>query len=428
MELRAEAFGTCEDATGQISGEAIPIRWDIIDGSDVVEKRNEIDPNGQVVGGLKEGFATIRATAIDKEDVFADVTVEVRDPTVEVEAKIGNCDWNAKFCYFPSIQPTDITVRVGLIENGVKVWKDNVMVSILPSVKGQVATPSFGFTDANGEFHSTISGIQDAQPYIIAMASAYFGVGQSKSVTVRGITTISCTGGSYGADSSINYGTPEGVVSHTLTKDVAQKYSYCSVSTSAIGPPIVAGHSGWSIVGVSVDTEWWDTIQVIPYNLDHLGQNIELIVDVDASVSGDYETRADYPGLVTSAGAGASVITYGLLEDSYTAWGCYGDSCYPEEGESTRSTILLGAGSLWNVGSPMGIGEFGLCSSASEASSYSDPNTSAFYTSYATSEAEVSVQWLSISDIISYPSGTSIGGYYIFSCSGEEYNISEPPW
>jgi hypothetical protein len=84
MELTAEAFDTCEDATGQISGVAIPVRWDIVDGSDVVEKQNEIDPNGLVVRGLEEGFATIRATAMDKEEVFADITVEVRDPTVEI--------------------------------------------------------------------------------------------------------------------------------------------------------------------------------------------------------------------------------------------------------------------------------------------------------------------------------------------------------
>ena len=370
---------------------------------------------GQVIA-YEEGTAQVKAWLKQCDNEFQDsVNVTVQDPSEYViQARLADCDWNARFCQFPSISaPVPLAVRVGKKIDSTIVWQANVQVQVDIVDKAE-ADPATGMTDSNGQFISTVTGVVRKSPYIIAIANALVD-GESPQVVASAISSDICEGDRHGTDSWTNVGTVQGNYEYQKNLDVDYKYLSGWVSSSATCPSLPDVYQPWqSQVNVTIFGEWWDTIQIIPSDLALLGERLTLVLDVNADLDGDASTHASLPEGAQQpygyAGAQVQVLHNGLYAGS-----CYG-RCEPDGPyEWSESTVELSSYEL-QVGEPFTIGDSGYVSSSSSAWGYPD-NNGGHYSSDASSRASLTANWQSISEVRLQQSSSPLLDFYFFSCS-----------
>ena len=186
-----------------------------------------------------------------------------------VKAKLADCDWNAPFCYFPSVSSP---VRLEALVT----WKDGTTIpgatiQVSPGVTGLVANPSTGLTDSTGRFSAQLTGASAYVPYYTPQVLAWIqGFSRQGFTRVAAISDDICDADStkvYDAPTYVSQGTP-GYISYGACGEVGK--------TCVDGSGFVDGTNG--ACGETVRSEaaqqtgyWYDKVLVIPQDLRFLG-------------------------------------------------------------------------------------------------------------------------------------------------------------
>ena len=288
-------YPDCENLS--CTGTCSPLRWSLAGDAWAV-----VDPVSGIVEGKAVGNTTVQAHMVyEGQEFSATVPVKVLPPSVTVKARLGDCDWNADFCYFGSRDGVDLTVQLEL--NGHPVPKgQDVWVTLAPGL-GQTLTPlnpvpgypdNRQWTNDQGQANWRISEITVDVPIIIAYVTGSAG-GVSGSTEARAITDDICDEPLYMSNLSSSYGTS--VTQNDSVCNVGYSFSPCldvgdiciNGSISAVDPcdAVPFDHPSRCVLGWF--PLWWDTVLVIPRDLKMLLNGVY----VDVALTNRASTQAE---------------------------------------------------------------------------------------------------------------------------------------
>ena len=283
VQLRAEVDGLCGTGTT----EPCVVAWKLSGGAYI-----SVDATGLVTGHVL-GKSAITATVTHCRTFQAQLPVEVVPREYEVHGKLGDCEWNAPFCYFNSISaPLPFKVRLTWKDDDTPITGAGVFVSVYAP---RAVSPVVGDTNAEGIFEAAITGVPVTQPYVIARATGDVG-GKRENIEVRAITDDICSGaltptlnGPYGTRSN-SYLDGQGTVSVVTEPclDVGNACLTTSASVSDLCDPAGELPSGGRY---ALGGDWWDTALVIPKDLTML-ERYQVVIDFSlenqASMTANY--------------------------------------------------------------------------------------------------------------------------------------------
>jgi hypothetical protein len=376
------------------------------------------------VVGNQPGSATITATYRDdceEKTASAAIEVPVPDPgDFIVQARLGDCGWNAPYCEFPSPKSTvPVTVRAGFANGGSVDWQPGLNVVVYGYIPGETisleVSPSSGVTDGSGEFIADVTPIE-AIPYLAVYVYVFEEDGPHyDDIDVRAISREFC-------DGAVNaHGTPYG-----SSKNIYADRGRFIFEMSPKRFHAVASVTGYQYYNWSEYTEYiwivssyWDTLLIIPTDLSLLGREADKAI---VNLSGTGYGQGSYMG--TRVNADSLVVHYCGLNNDNLSWPIassntwYASDAYgnpsPTNGVDvdTPESIDLNAANGYLIGRPWPINFFGKLVAGVSFSYYNLASGSAF--------AELSNSWKNINDIL-LDTGESIGPFKCISCSGENY-------
>jgi hypothetical protein len=376
------------------------------------------------VVGNQPGSATITATyedECDQKTASAAIVVPAPAPgDFIVQARIGDCGWNAPYCEFPSPKNTvPVTVRAGFASSGSIDWQPGHNVVIYGYVPGETIDlevfPSSGVTDGNGEFIADVTPLATI-PYIAAYAYVFEEGGPNyDDIDIRAISRDFC-------DGAINaHGTPYGSSKNIYADRGRFLFEMSPKRFHAVGSV-----TGYQYYDRSEHTEYvwivsshWDTLLIIPTDLSLLGREVDMMTVIFSGTGygqGRYTgTRVNaYSMVVHSCGLNNENSSWPIAS-SYVSYASDIDgNPWPTNGVDidTPVAVELNAASGYRIGQPWPINFFGKLEAGVGFSFYNLASGSAY--------AELSNSWKNINDIV-LETGESIGPFICISCSGENY-------
>ncbi len=232
-----------------------------------------VDATG-LVTGKAVGHTIIEARYQHCEQSFsATIAVRTVPAPYVMKGKLGDCEWDAPFCYFNSISaPLPLTVRLTW-PDGRPIARQEVFVSVQAP---RSITPAQGQTNDDGEFQAAITGVPAYRPYVIAYATADVG-SRRKNVEVRAITDDFCVDGVLSGQvkpfGTVVYpGRHEGAIGVSATS-CTEVGNACVTGSASVTDPCEAMSQMWTGGALYSDSHnWWDTVLVVPKDLSELGR------------------------------------------------------------------------------------------------------------------------------------------------------------
>jgi len=249
-----------------------------------------VDATGLVTGHIL-GASAITATVTHCRTFQAQLPVQVVPREYEVHGKLGDCEWDAPFCYFNSISaPLPFKVRLTWKDDGTPIAGQEVFVSVNAP---RAISPVVGPTNAEGIFEAAITGIPVTHPYVFANASSNFG-GLWKQIQVRAITDDICSGEITPGRAPFGtawepYVKSTGTVSY-VTEPCTEVGNVCLIA-SASASSLLVPYGQYSQRQLDAWDQWWDTALVIPKDLTMLERREAVI---DFSLENQESMTADY--------------------------------------------------------------------------------------------------------------------------------------